>query len=69
MSVFWRNLGIFVPPMPCSNAYSQALTENVTAIDATDWPLGVYVWKVYTSVGGPSAGSTILRETGKWVKE
>ena len=49
--------------------HSQTLTQNVTAIDVTDWPLGVYVWKVYTSVGGPSAGSTILRETGKWVKE
>ena len=48
---------------------TQALTENVTAIDATDWPLDVYVWKVYASDGGPSAGSTALRETGKWVKE
>ena len=47
--------------------HSQALTENVTAIDATDWPLGVYVWKVYkTSV---PTGSTTLAETGKWVKE
>ena len=54
--------------------HSQALTENVTAIDATDWPLGVYVWKVYVSDGGPSTGSgtassTTLVETGKWIKE
>ena len=48
---------------------TQALTEHVTAIDVTDWPLDVYVWKVYASDGGPSAGSTVLRETGKWVKE
>ena len=52
--------------------HNQALTENVTAIDATDWAEGVYVWKVY--VGGPSTGSGTavsgtLAETGKWVKE
>ncbi len=52
--------------------HSQALTEHVTAIDATDWAEGVYVWKVY--VGGPSTGSgtavsATLAETGKWVKE
>ncbi|MBQ8958586.1 MAG: T9SS type A sorting domain-containing protein [Bacteroidales bacterium] len=55
--------------------HSQALTENVTAIDAAEWAKGVYVWKVYTSDGGPSTGSgtlvgsTTLAETGKWVKE
>ncbi|MBQ6306374.1 MAG: hypothetical protein IJK78_07400 [Bacteroidales bacterium] len=54
----------------------------MTAIDATDWSEGVYVWKVYVSDGGPStlrdasgtagsgtASSTTLAETGKWVKE
>ena len=41
--------------------HSQALTENVTAIDATDWPLGVYVWKVISN------GK--LAETGKWIKK
>ena len=45
--------------------HTQALTENVTAIDATDWAEGVYVWKVYTT----STGSTTPVETGKWVKE
>ena len=57
--------------------HSQALTENVTAIDATDWAEGVYVWKVYTTNGGPStlrpgsatAGSETLVETGKWIKK
>ena len=49
--------------------HSQALTENVTAIDAADWAEGVYVWKVYTSNDGPSTGSATLAETGKWVKE
>jgi len=57
--------------------HSQALTENVTAIDAADWAEGVYVWKVYTSQAGPSTlrvssgttGSATLAETGKWVKE
>ena len=53
---------------------SQTLTENVTAIDATDWAEGVYVWKVYTSVStlresSGTAGSTTLAETGKWIKE
>ena len=49
--------------------HSQALTENVTAIDAADWAEGVYVWKVYTSNDGPSTGSATLAETGKWVKK
>ena len=49
--------------------HSQALTENVTAIDATEWAEGVYVWKVYASDGGPSTGSGTLVETGKWIKE
>ena len=46
--------------------HSQAITENVTGIDATDWADGVYVWKVYTGV---STGSTTLVETGKWIKQ
>jgi hypothetical protein len=41
--------------------HSQALTENVTAIDATDWAEGVYVWKVI--VDGKEA------ECGKWIKK
>ncbi len=41
--------------------HSQALTENVTAIDAGDWAEGVYVWKVL-------ANSKEV-ETGKWIKE
>ena len=49
--------------------YGQEITENVTAIDAGDWVEGVYVWKVYTSDGGPSTGSGTLVETGKWVKK
>ena len=47
--------------------YGREITENVTAIDATDWAEGVYVWKVYTT--GVSTGSTTLAETGKWIKE
>ena len=54
--------------------YRQEITENVTAINTTDWSEGVYVWKVYVSDGGPSTGSgtassTTLAETGKWIKE
>jgi hypothetical protein len=49
--------------------HSQALTENVTAIDATEWVEGVYFWKVYASDDGPSTGSGTLAETGKWIKE
>lgn len=41
--------------------HSQALTENLTTIDAEDWAEGVYVWKVM-------ANGKIV-ETGKWVKE
>ena len=46
--------------------HRREITENVTAIDATDWAKGVYVWKVYTGV---STGSGTLVETGKWIKE
>ena len=55
--------------------HSQALTGNVTAIDAADWVSGTYVWKVFTSNGGPSTPSTgsgatgTLAETGKWIKK
>ena len=57
--------------------HSQAITENVTGIDAGGWAAGSYIWKVYTLDGGPSTlrpgsattGSGTLVETGKWVKE
>jgi hypothetical protein len=41
--------------------HRQAITENVTGIDAEGWADGVYVWKVMTN--GKEA------EIGKWVKE
>jgi hypothetical protein len=41
--------------------HSQALTENVTAIDAGGWAEGVYVWKVMAE------GKEV--ESGKWVKK
>ena len=41
--------------------HSQAITENVTTVDAGNWAEGVYVWKVMDN------GK--LAETGKWVKE
>ena len=41
--------------------HSQALTENVTAIDAGDWAEGVYVWKVM--------GNGKEVESGKWIKQ
>ena len=41
--------------------HSQAITGHVTAIDATDWAEGVYVWKVYTD-------SNVV-ENGKWIKQ
>ena len=40
--------------------HSQALTENVTAIDAGGWAEGAYVWKVIAD------GKAV--EIGKWVK-
>jgi hypothetical protein len=46
--------------------HSQAISEEVTAINAQGWPSGVYVWKVFTGV---PTSSTTLAETGKWVKE
>ena len=41
--------------------HSQALTENVTGINAGEWAEGVYVWKVMAD--GKEA------ESGKWIKE
>ena len=41
--------------------HSQALTENVTAIEAGGWAKGIYVWKVISN--GKEA------ESGKWIKE
>ncbi|MBO7616166.1 MAG: T9SS type A sorting domain-containing protein [Bacteroidales bacterium] len=41
--------------------HSQAITENVTGIDAGDWAEGIYVWKVISN--GKEA------ETGKWIKQ
>jgi hypothetical protein len=46
--------------------HSQALTENVTGIDAGDWTEGIYVWKV---MAGTSTGSVTEAESGKWIKE
>jgi len=41
--------------------YGKEITENVTAINTTDWSEGTYVWKVM--VNGSEA------ESGKWIKE
>ena len=41
--------------------HSQALTENVTAINAADWAEGVYVWKVHSN--------NKEAENGKWMKQ
>ena len=49
--------------------YGQEITDNITAINTSAWPAGSYVWKVYTLDGGPSTGSVIEAETGKWIKE
>lgn len=41
--------------------HRQAITENMTGIDATNWAEGVYVWKVMVN--------DKLAETGKWIKD
>ena len=41
--------------------HSQAITENVTGIDAGGWAEGVFVWKLMVS------GKEV--EVGRWVKE
>ncbi len=46
--------------------HSQAITEDVTAIDAGGWAEGIYVWKV---MAGTSTGSVTEAESGKWIKE
>jgi len=49
--------------------YNQEITNNITSINAESWPSGTYIWKVFTSNGGPSTGSGTLVEMGKWIKE
>ena len=41
--------------------YRQDITENVTAINTTDWTEGTYVWKVISN--------GIEVENGKWIKQ
>ena len=51
--------------------HRQDITEDVTAIGATDWAEGVYVWKVMvgTSTLRQAQGSVTEAESGKWIKE
>ena len=46
--------------------YRQDITENVTAINTTNWSEGTYVWKV---VANTSTDSVTEAESGKWIKE
>ena len=41
--------------------HRQAITENVTTINAESWPSGTYIWKVISN------GK--LAESGKWIKK
>ena len=41
--------------------YRQDITENVTAINTTNWSEGTYVWKVISN--------GIEVENGKWIKQ
>ena len=56
-----RNAWVEVYDLNGKLEHRRDITENVTAIDATGWPAGVYVWKVVSN--GKEA------ETGKWIKE
>ena len=56
-----QNAHVEVYDMNGGLIHSQAITENVTTIDATNWAEGVYVWKVMAE------GK--LAETGKWLKK
>lgn len=42
--------------------YNQEITNDITSINAENWPSGMYFWKVV------STGSMPLVETGKWIK-
>ena len=55
-----QNACVEVYDMNGRMVYSQEITENVTSINAENWPAGSYVWKVVAN--GKEA------ETGKWVK-
>ncbi len=61
-----KNARVEVYDMSGRMVHSQALTDNVTAIEAGDWVKGTYVWKVFV---GTSTGSVTEAECGKWIKE
>ena len=56
-----QNARVEVYDMNGRFVHSQAITENLTTIDAGDWAEGVYVWKVMAN------GKEV--EIGKWVKK
>jgi hypothetical protein len=41
--------------------YGREITENVTSINAEEWPSGAYIWKVISD--------NKEAESGKWIKE
>ena len=56
-----QNACVEVYDMSGRMIYRQEITENITAINTTDWTDGTYVWKVVAN--GKEA------ECGKWIKE
>ena len=65
-----QNARIEIYDLSSKLIHNQEITDNITSINAENWPSGTYIWKVYTSNNaGPSTGSTTLAETGKWIKE
>jgi hypothetical protein len=56
-----QNARVEVYDMNGRMVYRQEITENVTAINTTDWSEGTYVWKLMAD------GKEV--ESGKWIKE
>ena len=56
-----RDAWVEVYDMNGRMVYGREITENVTAINTTNWSEGTYVWKVISN------GK--LAENGKWIKE
>ena len=57
-----RNCTLQVYDMQGRIVYQQEVTDDVTSVDASNWPSGTYVWKLTIN------NEQLTVEEGKWVK-
>ena len=60
-----RNCTLQVYDMQGRMVHQQEITDDVTSVDASNWPSGTYVWKL--EIMNEELGMKEV-ESGKWVK-